>query len=179
MILNDHYFVIMIDKIKLDMNINKIGNHDITVSQLSLGGSGYFHPRRINAAFSRCKILNLAYENGINFFDTATSYAAGIDERVLGNTFKFRRESIVIATKVGNLGSIRDKFQDRYRGVYYRQNFEFSKLTSDLESSLRRLKTECVDIVYLHSPPKEVRSSPDIHRVLEKIKMKGKRSWWA
>ncbi len=88
--------------------------------------------------------IRAALALGINFFDTAHCYGAdGVSERLLGQALKDCRDHAVVATKCGvhwdqNLARVNDASPERLR-------FEF-------EESLRRLKMDYVDLLYLHSP---------------------------
>ena len=85
--------------------------------------------------------LRLAHERGVNFFDTADLYGHGHSEAILGRTFAERRASIFLATKVG------------FVGMGSRQDFSPACLDGALTRSLRRLQTDYVDLLQLHSPP--------------------------
>ncbi|MBL7735914.1 MAG: aldo/keto reductase [Chitinophagaceae bacterium] len=81
------------------------------------------------------KLLDRAYDSGITFFDTAASYGNGLSETILGDWLQFRRpdiDRIKIATKIP-------------------APYEAAKIIQSAEESLRRLKIETLDILYLHS----------------------------
>lgn len=98
---------------------------------------------RINGLGSKIKVRELvdgAMEAGINFFDHADIYAGGESERLFGDAVKgIPREDMIIQTKC----AIRP-------GICY----DFSKdyILSSVEGSLKRLKTEYIDILLLHRP---------------------------
>jgi aryl-alcohol dehydrogenase-like predicted oxidoreductase len=83
-----------------------------------------------------------ALDLGINFFDTANVYSSGASEEVLGNFLKtnVRREAVVVATKVN--GSMRD--EPNGSGLSRKAIFH------ELEDSLRRLRTDYVDLYQIH-----------------------------
>jgi predicted aldo/keto reductase-like oxidoreductase len=83
-------------------------------------------------------VLERAADLGVNYFDTARGYQSGNCERMVGNSLKSRRKDLIISTK--------SKANDK------------AGLMSDLETSLRELQTDYVDIWYLHakSSPSEV-----------------------
>jgi len=95
----------------------------------------------LNEEQSRPFIKN-ALELGINFFDTADIYSLGASEEVVGNALKdfARRDEVVIATKVFNPMS-----QDPNDSGLSRKH-----IMSSIDSSLRRLKTDYVDIYQIH-----------------------------
>lgn len=85
-------------------------------------------------------IMRRALDAGVNFFDTANSYNDGLSEQYLGKALKGRRHEAVIATKVGgrvgqgpNLSCLNRKH-----------------IVAEIEGSLRRLRTDYVDIYYAH-----------------------------
>jgi 1-deoxyxylulose-5-phosphate synthase len=83
-----------------------------------------------------------ALEVGINFFDTANVYSSGDSERVLGNFLKAntRREGVVIATKVHGL------MREEPNG----KGLSRKAILHELEESLRRLRTDYVDLYQIH-----------------------------
>ncbi len=99
------------------------------------------------------KTIQAALRAGITHFDTAQSYAGGRSEQVTGQQLKKKRERVVIATK-----------------SIYRPPEAFQKA---INTSLRRLCTDYIDIFYLHwpSPGKDIRPLMDI---LEKNRQEGK-----
>jgi aryl-alcohol dehydrogenase-like predicted oxidoreductase len=86
------------------------------------------------------RMLHDACDAGINFIDTANVYAAGESERILGALLNGRRAEIVLASKIGiRLG-------EEPPGL------SRQALTSAVENSLKRLRTDFLDICYLHQP---------------------------
>jgi aryl-alcohol dehydrogenase-like predicted oxidoreductase len=110
--------------------------------------------------------LRCAHEQGINFFDTSDLYGFGHSERLLGEAFAGRREEVVIASKGG--------FADAQR-----QDFSAAHLQGALEKSLRRLRTDYIDLYQLHSPPIALlREQRETLELLQKLLIAGKiRSW--
>lgn len=78
------------------------------------------------------KIINLAIENGINFIDTAEAY--GESESVLGEVLKEKRDKFIIATKIGG------------------NHFDYKTAKEHLTGSLKRLKTDYIDLYQIHWP---------------------------
>src|SRR6266487_159002 len=90
------------------------------------------------------KIMQIAFDNGINYFDTAEVYAGGRSEIDMGNAIKslqWKRSDYVISTKIywGGKGP-------NDRGLSRKHIIE------GLDASLKRLGLEYVDIVYAHRP---------------------------
>ena len=112
------------------MQYRTLGNTDLEVSSLGMGCVTF--GREIDRETS-LGILDRASECGITLFDTAESYAAGGSESVLGEWIAERgvRDEIVLATKVS--GTLTKK-----------------RVITSAEQSLRRLKTDCIDLFQLH-----------------------------
>ena len=88
------------------------------------------------------QIMDYAYDQGINFFDTANTYVQGESERIVGKGLKGRRHDILLATKVrGQMGSGRNDVGLNRRNIL-----------AALEASLQRLDTDYLDLYYLHAP---------------------------
>ena len=95
------------------------------------------------------RLLNIALNGGINFFDTAECY--GISEDLIGDTISHRRDDFILATKAGHPSFGTDG--PRFTGDTVRKS---------IERSLKRLKTDHVDLLQVHAydifgqPPDEV-----------------------
>ncbi|MBI3044313.1 MAG: aldo/keto reductase [Betaproteobacteria bacterium] len=85
--------------------------------------------------------LRAALDRGITFYDTADFYGHGRSEELIGEAFAGRRGEVVIASKAGLLPD----------GKHH--DFSPGHLRRSLESSLRRLRTDYVDLYQLHGPP--------------------------
>ncbi len=170
------------------------GRTDLVVSEYGLGCA------RIGGIFQGdprgyIGLLHAAHAAGITVFDTADMYSQGESERLVGRAFRGRRDRIVIATKAGYVLPQRRRFVARLKpilrplirrlGLRRRQvpagvrgtvlqDFSPSYLTSALEGSLRRLRTDYVDLFQLHSPPLEVVERGDWHHACETLKRQGK-----
>jgi aryl-alcohol dehydrogenase-like predicted oxidoreductase len=86
--------------------------------------------------------IDAALDAGITFFDTADVYGAGHSEELLGQAMKGRRDRFVVATKIG----WRDFDGERQRTAYD----TVEKLIAGVEGNLRRLQTDCVDVIQSH-----------------------------
>lgn len=105
-----------------------------------------------------------AAERGCNFFDTADVYGWGHSEEILGEALEGRRDNVFLATKVGG---------DFYHGGV-RMNFDPAYIAFALERSLRRLRTDHVDLYQLHNPPTEIMADPATYDVFESLKAEHK-----
>ena len=121
------------------MQYRQIGNSDLNVSEIALG-SWLTYGVAINENTSR-ECLATAFDCGINFIDTANVYANGAAESFLGEELAGRpRDSYVLATKL---------FFPMYDTDYVLSAFQIHK---QLEDSLRRLRTDHIDLYQLHWP---------------------------
>jgi len=104
--------------------------------------------------------IRRALDLGVNFFDTADVYGWGHSEEILGQALEGRRDDVVLATKVGG---------DFYHGGV-RTNFEPGYIAFALEQSLRRLRTDRVDLYQLHNPPPEMMGDPATYEALDSLR---------
>jgi aryl-alcohol dehydrogenase-like predicted oxidoreductase len=119
----------------------RIGFSDLEVFPLALSGNVFGWTA--DAAGSE-RVLDTFLALGGNFVDTADSYAGGRSEIILGNWMRARgsRDDIVVATKVGKSAD--------HPGVSARA------IRTSVEASLRRLRTDRIDLLYLHIDDPEV-----------------------
>jgi aryl-alcohol dehydrogenase-like predicted oxidoreductase len=131
----------------------RFGGTGLDVSALGMGCArlGAFWQRRSPTAGLRA--LREAADAGITFFDTADSYARGISERLVGRALAGRQ--VVVCTKVGYLKTPAAKAAARPHGGGT-QCFAPEYVRLAAERSLRRLGTDTLDVLLLHSPPRAV-----------------------
>ncbi len=123
------------------MQKRKLGNYGLEVSEIGLGcmSLSYGYGPASNEA-EAIKLIQKAYELGVTFFDTAESYAQGVNEALVGKALKSKRDKVVLATKFGfkngtsKLGL--DSHPERIRAV--------------AERSLKLLQTDVIDLFYQH-----------------------------
>ncbi|XP_050952380.1 voltage-gated potassium channel subunit beta-1-like isoform X3 [Labeo rohita] len=124
------------------MRYRNLGKSGLRVSCLGLGTWVTFGGQITDEIAEQ--LMTLAYENGINLFDTAEVYAAGKAEMVLGSIIKkkgWRRSSLVITTKIYWGGKAETE-----RGLSRKHIIE------GLRASLERLQLEYVDVVFANRP---------------------------
>ena len=109
----------------------------LSVSEIGIGTNRFGH--KVNQK-EVCSIINECLNLGINHIDTANVYAKGESEKLIGNAIDKRRHDFVIATKVG-WPNDSDKLHGKLSSVYIFKN---------VEQSLISLKTDYIDILYLH-----------------------------
>jgi aryl-alcohol dehydrogenase-like predicted oxidoreductase len=181
------------------MNFNAFGTTGMQVSEIGFGGSrigGVFADK--NSGKQAVNVLRDALDSGINFYDTADMYSQGESESLIGTAFRDRRQQVIIATKGGYclparrnlikrikplvrpivhlLGIKRARLPAGMSGALS-QDFSPAYLARALEASLRRLKTDYVDLYQLHSPGIPFMQSAafgDSLEALEKLKTQGK-----
>lgn len=119
------------------MDYVNLGKSGVKVSKIALGCMSF--GREADEKESN-HMVNIAFDNGINFFDTANSYSNGRSEEILGGALKRKRNQVVIATKVSN--PIGEGPNDRGCSRYH--------IIRAVEESLRRLKTDRIDLYQLH-----------------------------
>lgn len=124
------------------MEYTTLKNSDLYVSRICLG-TWLFGGRRWGKVYTDESMATLRYalDSGINFFDTADAYGEGISENLLGSFIAADRKNIIIATKVGVVWR---KDGTRYIDLSAKHIFEA------VHRSLRRLKTEYIDLYQLH-----------------------------
>ena len=180
---------------ELNLRIRRLGRTDLNVSEFGLGCA------RIGGIFKRdpaefVNLLSAAFDAGINFFDTADIYSQGESELFLGRAFRGRRrDQVVIASKAGYVLPSRRRFIARVKplvrpvirllGLTRRhvagvvsgslaQDFSPSHLRRAVEGSLRRLRTDRLDLFQLHSPSTGIVEAGGWIEALEALKAQGK-----
>jgi len=117
------------------MQTRKIGSLDVSVVGLGCNNFGW----RIDADAS-AKVIDATIDSGISFFDTADRYGKGQSEDFLGRALGARRDQIILATKFG---------MEMEKG---QQGASPQYIGEAIEASLRRLKTDRIDLYQLHQP---------------------------
>ena len=132
------------------MKFKKLGTTDLDVSLICLGTMTWGTQNSEKDAFEQ---MDYSVSKGVNFFDTAEIYSVppnsesyGKTEVMIGNWFEKRknRNKIILASKVAGPGC------DWIRGGG--NNFEEKKIGEAIEGSLKRLKTDYIDLYQLHWP---------------------------
>ena len=118
------------------MEYRRLGRTNTEISSIGLGCVTFGREIDQQTAFA---IMDRALEHGINLFDTAEAYASGASEETIGQWFTDRqsRNKVVLATKVA--------------GAQTRAH-----IFASAEHSLRRLRTDCIDLFKVHNWDPEV-----------------------
>ncbi|MFC5559586.1 aldo/keto reductase [Ureibacillus thermophilus] len=119
------------------MRKRRLGSSAFEISELSLGCMSL--PTSVDEARP---VIEAALEHGINYFDTADLYDKGVNEEVVGECLKPYRDQVYIATKVGN------RWNEKGDGWYWDASKEH--IEEGIKDSLRRLKTDYIDLYQLH-----------------------------
>lgn len=127
----------------MKMEKRKLGNSGLEVSALGFGAMGLSFPTAPSKSDS-IKLIRSAVEHGVTFFDTAQGY--GDNELLLGQALQPLRDSVVIATKFG------------FKNGDLRQGLDSSpkNIKAVAEASLKRLRTDVIDLFYQHRPDPHV-----------------------
>jgi aryl-alcohol dehydrogenase-like predicted oxidoreductase len=139
------------------MEQRRLGRTDVQVSALCLGTMTFGEQNSESEGHAQ---MDLAYESGINFFDTAELYpipskkeTQGRTERIIGSWFKNsgNRDKVVVATKVVGR-TVMDWFRENgEHGQLNRSQIEFA-----VERSLKNLQTDYIDLYQIHWPDRNV-----------------------
>lgn len=171
-----------------------LGNTGIEVSAIGFGCSRI---ASLTTRYSRREVvatLKAALDQGVSFFDTADVYGQGDSERLLGRVFHGSRDRVVLCTKAGlrltapqlairlvkpllnpwlwrvrRMAAAGDDLRQRSE----RQCFDPRWLRARLASSLRRLRTDYVDLFLLHNPPPHLGELDAVLALLEKLRVEG------
>jgi len=139
------------------MQYRKLGRTDMEVSVVCLGcwafsGDWAWGPQQETDSIAT---VHAALDAGVNFFDNAEIYGDGLCEEVLAKALGSRRKDVIIATKAN------------------RRNLTAERVKASCEASLRRLKTDVIDLYQAHFPNKEV-PLDETFGALEALKAEGK-----
>jgi len=150
------------------MTYRYLGNTGLKVSVLSYGNWLTAHNPESEKAIIEC--VKKAYELGVNFFDTAEIYGAGVAETIMGKALKelgVEREDIVVTTKLFKCGNgINDNFLSR------------KHLVEGMKNSLERLQLEYVDVVFCHRPDTQT-PMEETCRAMDWLVEEGHAFYWA
>jgi aryl-alcohol dehydrogenase-like predicted oxidoreductase len=153
------------------MQYRKLGHTGLDVSVICLGTMTFGDQ---NSAAEGFEQMDYALDQGVNFFDTAELYSsppkpetAGSTERIIGDWFSARknRDKVILASKVvgrSGMGWFRDKGGSTH--------VDRAQVTEAIEKSLRRLKTDYIDLYQIHWPERSIPwgSNPTVFQVSPK-----------
>jgi aryl-alcohol dehydrogenase-like predicted oxidoreductase len=160
------------------VHYRKLGNTGITVSDIGFGGwaiGGAAEASGTPLGWGRTNdedslaAIRRARELGVTFFDTSDSYGFGRSESLLGIVLSRRRQDVVIATKVGVVRDAEGKL---------RKDFSRAHISHAVDGSLKRLRTDYIDLLQLHNPTLDDLRRDDIHEAMDRLQEVGKIRFW-
>ena len=150
------------------MQYTTLGKTGLKISEIGLGtwafNSSVYGPV---VAEDAERTIQKAREAGINFFDTAPLYGDkdqdGIAEEVLGKALQGWRDEVIVSTKFGRKPTEGNK-----------ANFYGAYAVQSVEESLRRLRTDYIDLLFFHSPFAAEEIHDDVWAALDGLQAMGK-----
>ena len=141
------------------MHYRNLGNTGIQVSEVGMGGN------RLGQDYAPdehwIKLVRRAVDLGVTLFDTSGSYGWGRSEEMLGRALG-NRADVYVATKMSRLRETGER------------EFSAARMIETVESSLRRLQRDQIDIYQLHSPDREALKRYDWAEGMARLKTQGK-----
>ncbi len=163
------------------------------ISPLGFGCSGLL--ARLSRKESR-RLLDAAFDNGITHFDVARAYGYGEAESLVGDFITGRRSAVTITTKVGILPppkkkllgmargmarrlvainpAVRQRFRKMGRAMSKFGCFDLATVRESVETSLRQLRTDVIDVLLLHDCTLDDLADPELLRYLEDLQRAGR-----
>jgi len=151
------------------MEYRRLGSAGIKVSVLSLG-SWVTYGSQVDIDAS-ARMLKLAYDKGVNFFDNAEMYAGGESEKIMGAALRrlnLRRGSFLVSTKF---------FWGLHDGPNEKNTLNRKYLMEAMEGSLERLGMNRVDLIFCHRPDPETPMEETVSAMSD-IVSSGKAFYW-
>jgi NDP-hexose C3-ketoreductase / dTDP-4-oxo-2-deoxy-alpha-D-pentos-2-ene 2,3-reductase len=155
------------------MEYRRLGKNGVLVSPLCLGTMNFGWHTSEKDSFT---LMDQALDLGINFFDTADVYGwaviKGTTEEIIGRWLAQggRRDSVVLATKVYNWMNRADRRKEPNRD---QRNLSAMKIIRHCEDSLKRLKTDVIDIYQMHHVDREC-PWEEIWQAMDTLRTQGK-----
>src|SRR5918994_7090326 len=143
----------------------------LEVSALSLGAMGYGKARELSDRTEMIALIRTAVEHGMDFFDTAEVYGPWANEEMVGEALAPVRDKVKIATK---FGLDIDQVTGEHRGGV---NSKPAQIRRSIEGSLKRLRTDHIDLYYQHRVDPEV-PMEDVAGTVKDLIAEGKVLWF-
>jgi aryl-alcohol dehydrogenase-like predicted oxidoreductase len=160
------------------MQYRELGKTGIKVSEIGFGAwaiGGAAEAAGVPLGWGRTSdedslaAIRRARELGVTFFDTADSYGFGRSESLLGIVLPRVRRDVVIATKVGNV---------RRTDGSFAKDFSKDHIFHAVDGSLKRLRTDYIDLYQLHNPTLADLRREEIQEAMERLQEVGKIRFW-
>lgn len=171
----------------------ELGNSGLWAGQVGFGCSALLGR---SGRTESLRALAAAWDHGIRFFDTARSYGYGESEALLGEFLEGRREQAVVATKFGILSELQPGWKQVARSAarkllaavpsarslvrrgaaaqFSSGQFTVAVLHQSIDESLRKLRTDRVDMLFLHDAPASVLDQDDLLGAMGRLVEAGK-----
>jgi D-threo-aldose 1-dehydrogenase len=160
-----------------------LGRSGVAVSELSFGAAGIGNLYSVVTDDMARAAVDVAWEQGIRYFDTAPHYGLGLSERRLGAALRQRpRGEYTVSTKVGRIlepvgGVDGDDLAEGFAvPATHRRRWDFSApgIARSLAGSLERTGLDRIDVVYLHDPDAHVEQAlREAYPALERLRAEG------
>jgi aryl-alcohol dehydrogenase-like predicted oxidoreductase len=144
-----------------EMETRAFGKTGLQVSRLGVGLSEIGFRLTFADEAQAAGVLNTALDAGVNFLDTAACYS--ISEELIGRTIAHRRREYVLATKCGHV-----------TGGYDGEEWTAQTIKDSIDRSLKRLRTDHLDLVQLHSCGVDVLEKGEVIQALQDAQQAGK-----
>ena len=150
------------------METTDFGKTGLKITRLGLGLAEISRQERSKVVEEADRVLNAALDGGINFLDTAACY--GRTEEIIGATVAHRRDEYILATKCGHTTD------DGDRGTPWTEHESWTgpAVSESIDRSLRRLQTDHLDIVQLHSCDVDILEHGEVIEALVQARAAGK-----
>lgn len=142
------------------METTTLGKSGLEISRLGVGLSEIGSELSLEEVDQASELLNKALDSGINFLDTAACY--GVSEELIGRTVSNRRDEYVLASKAGHASGLPT------------ESWTYETVSDSIDRSLKRLNTDVIDILQLHSCGVDVLEKGDVVRALQDARAAGK-----
>jgi aryl-alcohol dehydrogenase-like predicted oxidoreductase len=155
------------------MRIRSFGTTDLRCSEIGFGtwalGSNWWG--KVTSGEGE-NLIRRALDLGVTFFDTGDVYGKGANEEIVASALAgVPRESVQLSTKFGY--ALEERRQEHSQGERP-QDWSRGHARAALEASLRRLRTDYVDLYQLHNPRMDAIARDDLFEELERLKEQGK-----
>ena len=117
------------------------------------------------------RAIHYALDAGINLFDTAANYGCGHSEKILSQALAGRRDKVIVATKFGYLVDEEKRIVSETKDIV-------PHIRQECEDSLRRLKTDYIDLYQFHKDDYPPEKAAEVRDVLERLVEEGKIRWY-
>ena len=153
------------------MRYRALGRTGLSVSEVGFGAWGIGGRTVAHTSYGdtddavSIAALRRAHELGITLFDTSAAYGSGHSEELLGAAFGGSPD-VVLATKAG------------YEAWDRPPDFSAAAIVASAEASLRRLRSDRIDLLMLHNAPLDVLAAPDVQEAMARLAGSGKIRCW-